>query len=625
MPRGVADSYSIPFKMRLARVVLASLVRRQHDRLRRISRAKALGTSSLLTNRQASVLLKWYRAMKRDYASSRSIQGDDRVIEQLTGVVASEVAGWDRTVPLKEAFWIQFGKKEDPTKSQLDAFLNLPYAPAYLSSDRHPDDVRIEFDVFLARAWNLWLVEKVRQKPDDLDVLARHLAALAIARRNTPRHRPPGTSPQQLAAELKREHDEAAEKFGADLQSLESVPQPRDRIQCTSDIVERARTYAESLSADNIGPRQVESLIPDACYGLFGTPQEHPRLQDVIAHFERLVDSEDSWTSEALNTLTLASGVRAFDATQWIAMRGLQPLHLGAEITVSASMPSWLAQESRTEFMFDAPPDGCLWLTTTVHSTDSRMAAELAEAHLCRVVDMIAWMHRQPVITRTSAAITHDPQRKQILFPGFHTDERPSLNDQLGEIELTEAFKELERMSRDRRPFVRSVARGIAIWRKALQLDDLECRFVELWRAFEAIVGPFKLKSSAARNELHPLVLSKVRKEAEDTVIARYAVIMKLRNAWAIHPAEERRENSVEFVPQFQLRDICSWYQKDIWLLGTSVADLAMANPGAMTREDVAHIVSPGTDDGASEHGGPSGRLAALFRRFVGLFFRSRY
>ena len=492
MARGVADAHSMQFKARFARVVLASLIRQQHDRLRHISRGRQLSASSLLTRQQASVLLSWYGQMKRDHASAMVLQGNERALEQVIGIAATEVVGWDRTVPLERAFEIHFGKEEDHTKSQLDEFLRLPYAPAHSESDRHPDDVRIEFDAFLARAWSLWLLRDIRQDSGKLDTLARYLAGLAVARRSMPKPKPPRASPQQLAAEVQRERDQAEEEFKATLQKLESVPVASSPIQCLSDLAERARGYAVSSGARDMGPQYIESLIPDACYGLFGSPQEYPRLQDVKGYVERLANSTDMWASEVLGTLNLTSGARVFEAGQWIVMRGLPPLRLGPEIVVAPSMPYWLAQEPHTSSMLDAPPEGSLWLTTSVASSDSRMAAELAGTRFRRVLDVIAWVHRQPVISLASAVVVHDPLRRQILFPGFHMDERPFVSDRLSEAELNEAFDALDSMSRDPRPFVRSISRGIAIWRKALQLEDLECRFVELWRAFEAIVGPFR-------------------------------------------------------------------------------------------------------------------------------------
>jgi len=621
--RGVADNHAIPFKTRLARVVLATLLKQQEGRLRQIARGKPLDRSSLLTKQQASVLLAWHKKMKRDYALAKRIQGDARVIEQLTGVVASEVVAWDRTVPMMEAFLIQFGKKNDPTKSQLDAFLNLPYAPAYLATDRHPEDVRIEFDGFLARAWDLWLVGQVGQDEASLDVLARRLAVLAKARRDRLSLGSAKESRGQPAGGDNGEDGEASSGSKADLKMLKSMSRPRGAIKSLSEIVDRASKYAEFLGADRIGSRYLESLLPEACYDVGGIPQNPPKLHDIKIHYEGLLDSRDAWAREVFNTLPLLSGGRKFEVTQWIVMRGLNPLRLGSEVTVSADVPPWLAEESRIDLLHDAPPEGCLWLQTTINAADSRMAAELAEAHLSRLEDAIAWMHRQPVIARTSDVVVHDPANKLILYPGFHTDERPGLGAQLSKDDLRRVFKEVERMSRDKRPFVKSVARGIALWRKALRLDDLECRFVELWRAFEAIVGPFKQKSPW-RNHLHPLILSRSGDEDENTVVARYAVIMKLRNAWAIHTAEERRENLVEFVPRFQLKNICTWFHKDVWWLGMKTADLAMANADAMTREDIARIVHINADEAQIESVERMSLLRALWGRIRGVFRRHR-
>ena len=579
---------SIRFRKHLARTILASLVCQDLDSLRRRASGSHIDRRSTITKKQAQVLLGWHKRIGHSYATSTSLDVGPKALDQLLCAAAAHVVGWDRTIDMESAWRIQLGESEDTTTSQLAQFTWLANAPAYEPTDRHPDEVNAELEVFSERLWLLWLLQDMEKDQAQLDGIARSIAANSCAEEASQRVMRTASGREGVRRDLQLERQVAEAAFGEAMARLAAFPAPPGVIECLSDLVVRSAAYAQQVDSPLTSPPHMESLVARTCYTSDGLAVHPPHPSDVGRLYSRLGSKNDTWARDIAAAVSREARSHRFEAAQLISLKGLVPVRGESDVVVSTEIPKWLVGKPYVDVLLspNPPPGQRMWLTTTVVSSDLRMAAELANLRFRSVLDAVACLHREPVAARTSGVVVHDPVRKALLPPGFSGGARPEASVQMTSEMLRECMEAISAMSRDSRPWVRSLRRGIGIWRRALQTDDLERRFVELWRAFEAIVGKFGSVRAFACTDFHPILLARATVCGREEIDARYAVVFRLRNHWAIHTADERPDVGIEFVPEFQLKSVCRWLARDVWILLTYATELALAFPLAEERAD---------------------------------------
>lgn len=585
----------ITFRQRFGRSLLVNMLLAAKDRVVEIRDGGAGALKSVLSRAKADALLSWLKGFVGSYGSKalNGITVDEWFMEAIDAL-ANSVAEWDETLDTPGDL---AEEKESPLR-KYNALVGNPYVAH--SRDQSTWDALYQ-TVFARATWAMAFTRLAEVTSDESWRIAPHSVALHLAEIRRPLGGPiPADKIADWAAERDRQVKDTMKGLIDELtkQCVDSGKKPNSAEETLGLALELSRNdqgrgLPESYLAGHADVAATNVAIQ------LGVQLVRKNVEPKdSARFAQSGDAVGKWVLGPL--LTGAPGDSGYEAYFPVHLQPTEAFEcpeLG--VSFATEIPKWVRER-----LGPWARDEKLFLRVEVLGASSEIARRIAARRLDKLFDVIFGLDAlRPFIRRYdpeySLVVSADGKKARTWGPKL-----PGLPETRAEkAAVGRNVAAMQKLELDGRAWCKQVARTLHLLRLSAEANEVETRFVHLWRALECLVGHL---TGMQAEKFHKELLAQSRcfmsqecwdikdpakrqsffdREYQD-VLQNLDPIEDIRNKWALHTGDERT-GTLHEIDHETLTCACDWLADELGRLFDLMVHVALIRTDLQSRKDV--------------------------------------